>query len=100
MLSAWTWIARSRLFTRRIAIETTPICFWLSFHPDVQRLTSVGWDKTVRIWDPGSGDAETGELLTTYLAQKIAIHTLASNLNGHLLASGGRDGAVRIWKIE
>ena len=45
-------------------------------------------------------DAETGNLLATFLGHKNAVHTVAFNRDGTLLASGGRDGAVRIWKIE
>jgi U3 small nucleolar RNA-associated protein 12 len=45
-------------------------------------------------------DAESGALLATWLGHKTAIHTVAFNADGTRLASGARDGAVRIWKIE
>ena len=45
-------------------------------------------------------DADTGKLLATYLGHKTSVHTIAFNHDGSLLASGGRDGAVRIWRID
>jgi WD40 repeat protein len=43
---------------------------------------------------------ETGELMATYSGHNTAVHTIAFNHDGTLLGSGGRDGAVRIWRIE
>jgi WD40 repeat protein len=49
----------------------------------------------VKLWN-----AETGSLLATYFGHKTGVHTVAINRDGTLVASGGRDGAVRIWKVE
>ena len=45
-----------------------------------------------------SGMPASGKLLATYLGHKTSVHTIAFNHDGSLLGSGGRDGAVRIWK--
>jgi WD40 repeat protein len=45
-------------------------------------------------------DAETGELLNTFAGHENGVHVVAFNRDGTQLASGGRDGAVRIWKVE
>ena len=41
-----------------------------------------------------------GKLLATFLGHGTLVHTVSFNQDGSLLGSGGRDGAVRIWRIE
>ncbi len=65
------------------------------YSPDGAKLATGGNNGAVKLWN-----AETGELLATYLGHKTAIHSVAFNPDGTLLASGSRDGTVRIWKTE
>ena len=59
---------------------------------DGRRLFSGGTeDKLVKVWDPLSGQ----EILN--LRGHINCHSLAFSPNGDQLASGGRDGSIRIW---
>jgi WD40 repeat protein len=51
-------------------------------------------------WYRAGADVEAKlPLLATYLGHKTSVHALAFNKDGTLLASGGRDGAARIWKL-
>ena len=47
------------------------------------------------LWDPDSG-----QRLATYLGHKTAVHAVAFNQDGSLLATGGRDGVARVWKTK
>ncbi|MFH0176944.1 hypothetical protein [Streptomyces cacaoi] len=57
---------------------------------------AIGDDRTLRLWDPVTGQQMTAPLLGHTGAVR-AISTFTT-LDGHiLLASGGNDGSVRIW---
>jgi COMPASS component SWD3 len=65
------------------------------FSPTAAKLATANSDGSVRLWD-----ADGGELLATFFGHGTVVHTVSFNHDGSLLGSGGRDGAVRIWKVE
>jgi WD40 repeat protein len=66
----------------------------LAFSPDGRRIFSTGWDRSVRVWDPA-----TGQDLLELEAGPAAIAGLsfASNADARRIATVDADGHVRIW---
>ncbi|MEU9477323.1 TIR domain-containing protein [Streptomyces sp. NPDC048191] len=63
-------------------------------HPRRPLLATAGDDRTVRLWDPDTGE-ETA-VLTGHTGRILAV---AFSPDGSLLASGGEDGTVRLWHV-
>lgn len=67
----------------------------LALSPDGKRLAVASDEKAVRIYD-----AERGKLLTSLPArQGKHIYSLNFSPDGRLLASGGEDGSILIWRL-
>lgn len=68
----------------------------LSFRPDGETLASGLSDGTIRIWD-----AQTDELLRTFMGHASGVENIAFHPDGKTLASSGRlDGTLRIWDAD
>ncbi|XP_060090256.1 chromatin assembly factor 1 subunit B [Heteronotia binoei] len=68
----------------------------------INRLASAGVDTTVRIWKVEKGP--DGKAIVEFLSN-LARHTKAVNVvrfapNGEILASGGDDAAILLWKLN
>lgn len=66
----------------------------IAFSPDGSRLASASRDKTAKVVDLSSG-----KLRTTFSAHGEPV-TAVCWLDDELVATGGADGAVRIWKAD
>lgn len=66
----------------------------LALSPDGSTLATGAGDKTVRLWDVESGAS------LAVLRSPAEVYALAWSPSGsHLAASGGEDGAVRLWEV-
>lgn len=68
----------------------------VAFAPDGHELVSTSGksDSDIAVWDVASGDQLRA------IGGQHPVHSLAVSAQGDLLASGGRDGIIRLWSME
>ena len=68
----------------------------VAFSPEEHLLASASFDKTVRLWNPATGQP-VGHPPTGHTGE---VRAVAFSPDGHLLASASEDGTVRLWGSE
>ena len=64
----------------------------LAFSPDGQTLAGTYWDKTIKLWNP-----KTGDLLCTLTGHGDKVEGIAFSPDGQILASASRDKTIKLW---
>jgi WD40 repeat protein len=64
----------------------------VSFSPDSQLLASASVDKTIKLWDPA-----TGELRQTLEGHSDVVESVSFSPDGQLLASASYDKTIKLW---
>lgn len=65
----------------------------LAFSPDGKILASISSDKTIKLWDVG-----TGNKISTLTGHCSHIFSIAFSRYGEFLVSAGIDGNIKIWR--
>ncbi len=66
----------------------------VAFSPNNKLLASGRRDKTIRLWDP-----QTGQHKATFTGHQNAVYSVAFSPDGKTLASGGEDETIRLWDV-
>jgi len=85
-----------RASTLKIITGHTAAVNGVAFSPDGHRLATVSLDKTVRVWDAGTGQ-QVGAPMTGHEDNVIGV---AFSPDGRRVASASMDMTARVWDVE
>ncbi|MGE5656004.1 MAG: WD40 repeat domain-containing protein [Actinomycetota bacterium] len=67
----------------------------VAISPDGKILASGSWDKTIKLWNLG-----TGELIRTLTGHSDRVNTVAISPDGQILVSGSSDETIKLWSLS
>jgi WD40 repeat protein len=88
------WRAEDARHVREISVSQAVIRAVAFVPPRGDLLVAAGDDRAVRFWD-----AKTGDLLASWKTHLDAVGALVISPDGTRMASGDREGLIRLWKL-
>ncbi len=85
----WLWDVGSRTVLHELE---APAVFWAVFSPNGRTVAAASPNKTVALWDAGSG-----RLVATLKGHTDMVRRVAFSPDGKLLASASRDKTIILW---
>ncbi len=67
----------------------------IAFSPDGRFIASGSDSGAIQMWD-----AQTGQIVTTFMGHTNTVYSVAFSPNGQMLASGSWDGTIRLWNVQ
>ncbi len=92
---AFLWDVETGKLIRRFTGEHRDILFDAELSPDGAILATAGYDRSIKVWETGSG-----KLLRTIEGHNGAIYDIAFSPDGSVLASAGGDASVKLWQVS
>lgn len=86
----WDWRSREEITLEGHEWEVES----LVISADGQILVSGSWDKTIKVWNP-----ITGEEIQTQEGHSDCVSSLAISADGRILVSGSYDKTIKIWNL-
>lgn len=68
--------------------------YCVKYSPDGNRIATASFDKTVKLWEAGSG-----KLLLTFAGHQGKVLTLAFSPDGRALLTGSEDKTLKLWDV-
>jgi len=87
-IKIWNAITGAELLT----LQAGSAVITVAFGSESERLSSCGFDGTIKIWD-----VATGENIRTLYGHQGPVSYVAFTPNGDQLVSGGCDGTIKVW---
>jgi WD40 repeat protein len=78
-----------------LGLTALPAIRAIAFSPDGRYLASGGFDKSIRIWEVG-----TGREVRKLEGHGAVVASVAFNPDGRYLASGSHDKTIRVWQVS
>ena len=92
---AFLWNVETGKLIRKFTGEHRDILFDAELSPDGSILATAGYDRSIKIWETGSG-----KLLRTIEGHNGAVYDIAFSPEGAVLASAGGDASVKLWQVS
>lgn len=94
-LEAENALHRSILASRvRKVLQDDSEVWSVAYSPDGKWIATTHWNTSAKLWD-----AETGQLILTFMGHTESVNSVAFSPDGIFIATASDDGTVKIWNV-